>query len=176
MERTKGIARGAGKVVLALVGGALMPIWIWVALGVAMNQKLRKRSAQRKPAPTIGEILAAAGLSIQGEATPGRIAASMVLAQRPVSEIRELVTKAGLTIQEEPVFKHYMERTKEITKGVSKVILALAGGALMPIWIWVAFGAAMNQKLRERSAQRKPAPAVDETLAANHVLIQDKKS
>ena len=69
-----------------------------------------------------------------------------------------------------------MERTKRIARGTGKVVLALVGGALMPIWIWVALGAAMNHKLHEKSAQRKPAPTIDETLAANYVVIQDKKS
>ncbi len=176
MERTKQVAKGVGKVILALVGGALMPIWIWVAFGVAMNQKLHQRGAQREPAPTIGEILAAAGLSIQGEATTVRTTESKVLAQQSLSEVRELVAKAGLTIQEEPAFTHGMERTKQIARGVGKVVLALVGGALMPIWIWVALGVAMNRKLRAREAERELAPATGKTLAANRVRIQHKES
>ncbi len=175
MEKTRQVATGVGKVILALLAGALMPIWIWVALGVAVNQKLHERSAQRKPAPTIGQILAAAGLSIQGEATQGEAMASKVFAPQPVAEVHELLAKAGLTVQRETVFKHYMERTEEIAKGIGKVVLALVGGALMPIWIWVALGVAMNRKLREREAERKLAPATGETLAANHVPIQHKK-
>ena len=175
MGRTKEITKGAGKVVLALVGGALMPIWIWVAFGAAISQKLHERSTQRKPAPTIGEILAAAGLSIQGEPILGKTMASKVFARRSVSEIHELLAKAGLSIRKEHILKHYMERTIEITLGAGKVVLALVGGALMPLWIWVAFGVAMNQKLRERSAQRKPVPA-KEKLAANYSVVEDKKS
>ncbi len=176
MGRTKEITKGTGKVVLALVAGALIPIWIWVALGAAISQKLRERSAQRKPAPTIGEILAAAGLSIQGEVTPDETIASKVFVRQPVSGIQGLLAKAGLTIHEEHILKHYMERTKQVTLSVGKVVLALVCGALMPLWIWVAFGAAMNRKLRETSAQRKPVPTIDETLTTNHVRIQDEKS
>ena len=65
METTKRIAKGTGKVMLAILVGVLMPVLIWVALGVAINQKLRQRSVQRKPA-TIGEILSQAR---QAEAT-----------------------------------------------------------------------------------------------------------
>ena len=56
MERMKRAMRGTGKVMLAVLAGVLMPVLIWIALGVAMNQKLRQRSVERKPA-TIGEIL-----------------------------------------------------------------------------------------------------------------------
>lgn len=61
MKGTKKIVRGTGKVMLALLGGILFPALIWVALGVAVNQMLRERRPKRAPAPTIGEILAAAG-------------------------------------------------------------------------------------------------------------------
>ncbi len=54
MKRTKQIARGIGKVILALFAVVLMPILIWVALGVALNQKLRETKVQRKLAPPIG--------------------------------------------------------------------------------------------------------------------------
>ncbi len=67
MKTTKKILKGTGKVVLAILGGILMPILIWVAFGVAMNQKLR--STQRKPVPTIGQILEAASLSTRNEDT-----------------------------------------------------------------------------------------------------------
>ncbi len=61
MNGTKKVAKGVGKVILALLAAVLMPILIWVALGVALNQKLRGREVQRAPVPTIGEILAKAG-------------------------------------------------------------------------------------------------------------------
>jgi hypothetical protein len=59
MKGTKKIGRGAGKVTLALLGGVLMPILIWVALSVAMTRRLGR--VQRAPAPTIRGILVAAG-------------------------------------------------------------------------------------------------------------------
>jgi hypothetical protein len=58
------VAKGAGKVILALLTGILMPILIWVALGVVLNQKLREKKVKQATAPTIGEILAKAGLNI----------------------------------------------------------------------------------------------------------------
>ena len=51
------IAKGTGKVALAVLVGVLMPVLIWVALGVAVTRKMRQPAPQRKTA-TIGEILA----------------------------------------------------------------------------------------------------------------------
>ncbi len=56
MERMKQIARGVGKVILALLGGVLIPILIWVALGVAVNQRVQEKRLQREPAPKTGLI------------------------------------------------------------------------------------------------------------------------
>ncbi|MFH1382078.1 MAG: hypothetical protein ABIH70_04205 [Chloroflexota bacterium] len=67
MKKTMNIAIGTGKVVLALMTGILMPILIWVAFGVAMNQKLRKLSAERKVAPAIGEALATGQVATTGK-------------------------------------------------------------------------------------------------------------
>jgi len=57
MKRTKRIARGTGKVALALAAGMFMPILVWVAVGVALNQKLQEKKARHATVPTIGEIL-----------------------------------------------------------------------------------------------------------------------
>ncbi len=59
MNKMNGIAKGTGKVFLALLGGILFPILIWVALGVAINQKLRAPKVAAAE-PTIAEILATA--------------------------------------------------------------------------------------------------------------------
>ena len=59
MKTMKRIAQGTGKVALAILVGVLMPVLIWVALGVAVNQKMRQPAAQKKTA-TIGDILAQA--------------------------------------------------------------------------------------------------------------------
>jgi hypothetical protein len=64
MKEIKRVAQGTGKVILALLTGILMPILIWVALGVAINQKLREKKLKQTSAPTIGEILTKAGLTI----------------------------------------------------------------------------------------------------------------
>jgi hypothetical protein len=60
MGKTKRVFRTIGKICLVVVGCALAPILIWVALGVALHQRARAK-AVGKPAPRIGEILAAAG-------------------------------------------------------------------------------------------------------------------
>ncbi len=109
MERIKRITGGTGKVILVLLGGILFPILIWVALGVAVNQKLRERRPKRVPAPTIGEILTAAGLTIQAENAAGQSAAEKTFMQQPVSEINNLLARAGLSIHEEAVPKHCWE-------------------------------------------------------------------
>ncbi|MFH1381380.1 MAG: hypothetical protein ABIH70_00610 [Chloroflexota bacterium] len=57
MEKTMKTAIGIGKVLLALLAGIFMPILIWVAFGVAVNQKLHQWSAQRKPVPATGDAL-----------------------------------------------------------------------------------------------------------------------
>jgi hypothetical protein len=64
MKETEKVAQGTGRVILALLTGILMPILIWVALGVALNKKLREKKLKQATAPAIGEILGKAGLTI----------------------------------------------------------------------------------------------------------------
>jgi hypothetical protein len=59
------VAKGTGKVVLALLVGVFMPILIWVALGVALNKKLRGEVIQQTEVKTIGEILNRANQTIK---------------------------------------------------------------------------------------------------------------
>jgi hypothetical protein len=61
------VAKGTGKVILALLTGILMPILIWVALGVALNQRTREKKLKPAAAPTMGEILTRAGLTIHDD-------------------------------------------------------------------------------------------------------------
>ena len=42
MKTMKEITQGTGKVGLALLGGVLFPVLIWVALGVAAGQRVRE--------------------------------------------------------------------------------------------------------------------------------------
>ncbi len=70
MKRTKQIARGTGKVILALFAVALMPILVWVALGAALNERLREKKLRRAPAPTDGEIVTTPGLTTHEPAVP----------------------------------------------------------------------------------------------------------
>lgn len=57
MEKMMKVARGTGKVVLALLTAVFMPVLIWVALGVAINRKMAEKNALRKLAPAIDETL-----------------------------------------------------------------------------------------------------------------------
>ncbi len=109
MKRIKRVAGGIGKVVLALIAGILFPIMIWVALGVAVSQKLRERKPERVLTPTIGEILAQAGLSVQTDTTTGGAIAAKTFMQQPVSEVNKLIASAGLSIHEEVIPQHCWE-------------------------------------------------------------------
>ncbi len=91
-EMMKG-TQGTAKVMLALLGGILMPILIWVALGVAICQKVR-RAPQRKTSPTIGEVLSIAGLAIHGET------ATRAFRVRSASEINKILARAGMSLQD----------------------------------------------------------------------------
>jgi len=57
MEKTMKVLRKIGKIMLVVLGAILMPVLIWVALGVAIHYKFQARKEQKK-VPTIGEILA----------------------------------------------------------------------------------------------------------------------
>jgi hypothetical protein len=57
--------KGTGKVILVLFTAVLMPILIWVALGVALNKKLRGEVIQQTEVKTIGEILNRANQTIK---------------------------------------------------------------------------------------------------------------
>ena len=59
------IARGIGKVILALLGAILMPILIWIALGVAINKKLREKEVPQMETETISELLAKADQTVK---------------------------------------------------------------------------------------------------------------
>jgi len=145
MERMKQIVRGGGKVILALLGGVLMPILIWVALGVAVSERVRERRLQRKPAPTIGEVLAAAGLTIQGEATTGEAVAAKVFMQQPVPEISKLLAKAGLTIHDEAAPKHCWE----ILRCPPEKREACPAYVRRDVPCWVAVGLAKGRRISE---------------------------
>jgi len=145
MERVKQIVRGGGKVILALLGGILMPILIWVALGTAVYQRVREKRAQREPAPTIGEILAAAGLTIQDEAATGEAAAAKVFMQQPVSEIGNLLARAGLTIHDEAAPKHCWE----ILQCSPEKREACPAYARRDLPSWVAIGLGKGGKISE---------------------------
>jgi hypothetical protein len=100
---TKRIAKGAGKVMLALLGAALAPILIWVALGVVITHRVHEKAPEKQPAPTIGQILAAAGLKLEGEAATGQPLATTPFMRVPAPELNKVLAKANLTVQEQAV-------------------------------------------------------------------------
>jgi len=57
MKTIRKIALGIGKVLAAIIGCVLMPILIWVALGVAIYQKRHQPQTRRELVPTLGQIL-----------------------------------------------------------------------------------------------------------------------
>ena len=87
------VKRPAYAVLFFLVG-IFFPLLIWVALGVALYQWSREMALRRLR--TVGEILAAAGLSIQWAITGDNSPATTTFAKRPVSETLELLARAGL--------------------------------------------------------------------------------
>jgi len=109
MARAKQIARGTGKVFLILLGVILMPILISVGLGMTIGQRVQRRELPREPAPTIGEILAAAGLTIHDEATGDKAIATKTFRRQPISELNQLIARAGLIIHDEAAPKHCWE-------------------------------------------------------------------
>ena len=47
MKTLTKVALGTGRVMLVILGCVLMPILIWVALGVAINQKYQKKGSNQ---------------------------------------------------------------------------------------------------------------------------------
>ncbi|MDD4859305.1 MAG: hypothetical protein PHR56_03770 [Dehalococcoidales bacterium] len=61
MKKLMRAMKGIGKVFLAILGCLLMPVLIWVALGVALYQKTIAARAETKPVPTFRQILTDTG-------------------------------------------------------------------------------------------------------------------
>ena len=55
-------------------------------------------------------------------------------------------------------------KTKTTVQRVGKVMLAIMAGVLMPILIWVAFGAALHQKVEQRRTSQASVPTLKEIL------------
>ncbi|OGN90396.1 MAG: hypothetical protein A2Z70_00870 [Chloroflexi bacterium RBG_13_48_17] len=66
MKNIQKVVKGTGKVVLALMTAVLMPVLIWVAMGVAVNHMAKEKSVQRKLAP-VGKKLAVNHTAINEE-------------------------------------------------------------------------------------------------------------
>lgn len=55
MKTLKKAALDTGKVILAILGGIMMPVLIWVALGAAIYQKVHQEKVQKDTVPTFGQ-------------------------------------------------------------------------------------------------------------------------
>lgn len=89
-------AKRFGAVLLALLASVSAPILIWVGVGVAAAQRIRERRLELKPFRTIEELLTAAGLRVRSELLEGVAPVELVLARQPLSDIQELIARAGL--------------------------------------------------------------------------------
>ncbi len=56
-------------------------------------------------------------------------------------------------------------KTMRVAREVRKVLLALLCGVLMPVLMWVALGAAITWKAREKTAKRVTVRRIGEVLA-----------
>ena len=83
MERMVKIAKGTGRIILTILTGMLMPVLIWVALGVAFNQVTKEKRL--------------------GRAVPKDVPEKSK--QQPVPDIYRLLTKTGLNIHDATVTK-----------------------------------------------------------------------
>jgi hypothetical protein len=102
-------AKGTGKVILALLTGILMPLLIWVALGVALVHKRWERKQTKVPHMTVSEILERAGLTIQEQVATNKTVAMKTITQQPEREIIEPIARAGINVHVETVTKHCWE-------------------------------------------------------------------
>ncbi len=64
-----------------------------------------------------------------------------------------------------------MEKVVKFVKGTGKVVLALLTGIFMPVLIWVALGAAVIQRQREKRLRKEVAPVIDNILADAGVTV-----
>lgn len=84
------------SVALALLAGIFSPVLIWVSLSVALRHRIREWRLQQVSARTVGEILAAAKLTIQWETPEGESEVAAIFVKQPVSEIRQILVRVGL--------------------------------------------------------------------------------
>lgn len=162
MGKMKQITRGIGKVILALLGGVLMPILIWVALGVAVYKKVYDKRVQRELMPTIGEILVASGLTIQGNATTDKAVAAKTFMQQPVSEIGEFLARAGITIHHEAAPRHCWD----ILHCPPEKRGACSAYTRRDIPCWVAIGLGKGGRISEVCVNCTPLDLKAQTLQA----------
>ena len=83
---------------LALVAGILFPLIIWIMLAVSLRELFQEWMLRHAPARTIGDLLKAAGLSIDWQATeaPMPVMVTCIFPLLSVSEVRQLLARAGL--------------------------------------------------------------------------------
>ena len=57
MKRTMKVARGTGKVFLAMLCGVIIPILIWIGLGTAIVQRVRETRGKKVEVRRLGEAM-----------------------------------------------------------------------------------------------------------------------
>lgn len=90
------VAKRVAYTVLALLTGMVFPVLIWIGLVTAMRQWIQDRVPRQESPRTVGNILATAGITIQGEPIGGMAIAETMFARRSMTEIHELIARAGL--------------------------------------------------------------------------------
>ena len=93
-QRVDTVVSRAAHAALFFLVGIFFPILIWVGLGIALNRWIRE-SAVHQPR-TVGKVLASAGISIRWESPAASSLAMALFVKQPMSEIQELLARAGL--------------------------------------------------------------------------------
>lgn len=105
-----------------------------------------RRKARQEPAPTVGqelsptvgEILAAAGVTFDADVPEDKEAASKIFMRQPVSEVAKLLAKAGIKMEEEPVPKHCWEILH--CPPLKREACPAYGFHDMPCWVAIGLG------------------------------------
>ncbi len=81
---------------VSVLAGILYPVLIWVGLFAAMRERARRWRLQRAPVRTVGEVLAAVGLTLGWEGPKEATPVAALFLPMPISEVRRVLVEAGL--------------------------------------------------------------------------------
>ena len=93
------LARAAKRVsglTIVFLAGVFAPVLIWVGLFIAIKERFQEWELKRSPARTISEIMAAAGLDIQGVHIIEEAPSDAIFTPRPLHEIHGIFARAGI--------------------------------------------------------------------------------